>query len=282
MSRVFSRSLYLFDHPKSFTHFNIKVDTMFNDNPPDKPITKQHVEQAASRWQAEPGLRGFREGTKYSVLIEGKPYPPKAIISIANELAGNGALYPTNFPGKFDGKWHKKLTDIGYEIVEKNDFLIDRLSAEDENTKDQLSRVMNASDLTDTQKLQLIMARIGQGDFRKAVIDRAGGQCDVTGVDVVEILVASHIQAWADCGSSKERLNPANGLLLTPNLDKLFDRGFISFSNEGEMVVKDKKWISNLLSHDSEWPYPSRSLRNKPNEEQQWFLEKHRRKFDFP
>ena len=244
-----------------------------------KKITDKHVTQAAKIWQKEPGRGGFRESRRYSVLIEDKPFPPKAIISIANELAGNGILTPNDFPGAFDGKWHRQLTGIGYEIVEKNDLLINRLDAEEERTKDQLSLVMNAPDLTDTQKLQLVMARVGQGNFRKAVIERADGKCEVTGVDKIEILVASHIRAWADCDSSSERLDPDNGLLLTPNLDKLFDRGFISFSNEGAMLTKNEEWIWDFLGDEIKWPFPN--LRMKLNKEQKNFLEQHRQKFNF-
>jgi putative restriction endonuclease len=249
---------------------------MINDNPINKPITRQHVDQAAKIWQKQPGIRGFRDSRNYSVIIDGNPYPPKAIISIANELAGNGTLYPGDFPGAFDGKWHKKLTGINYDIVEKNDFLINSLLAEDEKTKDQLNQVMSASNLTDTEKLQLVMSRVGQGDFRKSVIERANGKCEVTGVDQIQMLVASHIKAWADCESSSERLDPDNGLLLTPNLDKLFDRGFISFSNEGEMLAKKEKWILDFLDHQS-----NLNLKTSLNKKQKLYLDQHRRKFNF-
>jgi hypothetical protein len=52
-----------------------------------KRFTKTQVHKAAKLWDANPGIRGFRKSTRYEVIIEGKTYPPKAIISIANELA---------------------------------------------------------------------------------------------------------------------------------------------------------------------------------------------------
>lgn len=131
-----------------------------------------------------------------------------------------------------------------------------------------------------TEKYQLIMARVGQGRFREDVIKRANGKCDVTGVDKTEVLIASHIKAWADCDpNSEERLDPYNGLLLTPNLDKLFDRGFISFSNEGAMLTKNEEWIWDFLGDEIKWPFPN--LRMKLNKEQKDFLEQHRQKFNF-
>jgi predicted restriction endonuclease len=51
------------------------------------------------------------------------------------------------------------------------------------------------------------------------------------------ILMASHIVPWAKCETNKERLDPFNGLLLTPNLDKLFDQGLISFKNDGTVLL---------------------------------------------
>ena len=93
----------------------------------------------------------------------------------------------------------------------------------------------NAS-LDETQKEQLILARRGQGEFRKNVqsIERF---CRITKVDRPEHLRASHCKPWRDCQSSDERLSGENGLLLTPSIDHLFDRGFISFEDNGDLLV---------------------------------------------
>ena len=125
------------------------------------------------------------------------------------------------------------------------------------------------------------MARIGQGKFRNAVITRADHKCDVTGLTKVELLVASHILPWADCKIGNDQLDPDNGLLLTPNLDKLFDGGFISFDNDGHMLLRsrdDQEMIQSLLSHKT---LHNIKLLNKPNERQCHFLKLHRKKFKF-
>jgi putative restriction endonuclease len=49
-------------------------------------------------------------------------------------------------------------------------------------------------------------------------------------------LRASHIKPWRDCSSAEERLSASNGLLLTPTIDHLFDRGFISFEDDGTVL----------------------------------------------
>jgi putative restriction endonuclease len=87
-----------------------------------------------------------------------------------------------------------------------------------------------------TEKEQLIIARRGQGLFRQNV-QRLERRCRVTKVDREEHLRASHCKPWRDCESNHERLNGENGLLLTPSVDHLFDRGFISFEDDGELLI---------------------------------------------
>lgn len=80
----------------------------------------------------------------------------------------------------------------------------------------------------------MIRARLGQGDFRKRLIG-FWGACSVTGCTMVEFLVASHVKPWRDCEVS-DALDVCNGLLMTPNLDKAFDHGYISFQDTGEII----------------------------------------------
>ena len=60
--------------------------------------------------------------------------------------------------------------------------------------------------------------------------------CRITKVDRIEHLVAGHTKPWRK-SSNEERLNGENGFLLTPTMDHLFDRGFISFENNGDVMV---------------------------------------------
>jgi len=63
------------------------------------------------------------------------------------------------------------------------------------------------------------------------------GICAVTGCSLSRILVASHIVPWERCVTARERLDAFNGLLLTPNLDKLVDRFLISFNDDGSILL---------------------------------------------
>jgi hypothetical protein len=89
-----------------------------------------------------------------------------------------------------------------------------------------------------TETPELIKSRIGQGIFRKKLIELWGG-CSVTGVSSVEFLVASHILPWRN-STNEERLNPYNGLLLQPNFDTFFDKGYISFEENGNIILSNR------------------------------------------
>ena len=96
-----------------------------------------------------------------------------------------------------------------------------------------------------TERQQLVIARRGQGQFREGV-QRRETRCRVTHVDRAEHLRASHCKPWRDCDSNAERLDANNGLMLTPSVDHLFDRGFISFENDGRLLVSPVAHIPSL------------------------------------
>lgn len=91
--------------------------------------------------------------------------------------------------------------------------------------------------IPETTREQLVLARRGQGRFKENV-SRIETHCRVTGVNRPEHLIASHCKPWRDSDNG-ERLDGENGLLLTPTVDHLFDRGFISFENDGELIVSN-------------------------------------------
>lgn len=88
-----------------------------------------------------------------------------------------------------------------------------------------------------TEVERLVRQRVGQDVFRRALIGYWRGRCAVTGLSVEPLLVASHIRPWARCDSDAERLDVFNGLLLAPHLDALFDGGWISFGDDGGLLV---------------------------------------------
>jgi putative restriction endonuclease len=87
----------------------------------------------------------------------------------------------------------------------------------------------------ETDRDAIVRARRGQGLFKQRVM-RIETRCRITGVDNPSHLLASHCKPWRD-SSNEERLNGENGLLLTPSIDHLFDRGFIGFEDSGNLII---------------------------------------------
>jgi putative restriction endonuclease len=92
--------------------------------------------------------------------------------------------------------------------------------------------------IAETERQALIKSRIGQGNFREDLI-RLWGTCSLTGQKNVSLLKASHIKPWRD-STNFERLDPYNGLLLTPNHDLLFDLGLIAFRDDGSIIISKR------------------------------------------
>ncbi len=95
--------------------------------------------------------------------------------------------------------------------------------------------VANDPAVPETDRLALIRARKGQGLFKDRVSE-IESRCRITGVDNPVHLVGSHCKPWRH-STNEERLNGESGLLLTPSIDHLFDRGFISFENSGTLII---------------------------------------------
>lgn len=80
-------------------------------------------------------------------------------------------------------------------------------------------------------------ARIGQGQFREDVLSAWNDTCPITGLNKRELLTASHILKWS-LSNDVEKIDPNNGFPLSPAVDKLFDKGYISFNDKGHLLFK--------------------------------------------
>ncbi len=93
--------------------------------------------------------------------------------------------------------------------------------------------------LDDTIREQLVHARRGQGLFRKRVLD-IEPVCRITGITTPNLLIASHIKPWRACQTAAERLDGANGLMMAPHADFLFDRGLLGFETDGRPMFSSQ------------------------------------------
>lgn len=140
---------------------------------------------------------------------------------------------------------------------------------------DDLNSLRSRRDIKPTERKQLIDARLGQGRFRRDVERLWGDACSVSGCAIRETLRASHIKPWKP-SSDAERLDGENGLLLTADLDALFDKGLISFTDDGAMIIANR-----IARADRRLFRLPRSLRMPPTRGQASFLADHRRRWGF-
>lgn len=148
-------------------------------------------------------------------------------------------------PFIYHGMIHLKEHQINSKQASEFIFEIAQLTNYADVFGDIQSKEIEFTPLDKTEKESLIKSRIGQGLFRKRVI-ALWGKCAVTGLSSISLLKASHIKPWRDC-TNQERLDPNNGLLLTPNLDLLFDTGFITFGADGSIQLSKK--LHEIDSH---------------------------------
>jgi hypothetical protein len=130
--------------------------------------------------------------------------------------------------------------------------------------------ILEQADLSITEKEQLILARRGQGVFRENLL-RVEPLCRVTGIADAMHLRASHMKPWSVC-TNAERLSENNGLMLAPHIDHLFDRGYLTFTDVGDLL------ISPLCSEGvlAAWGVPRRLNSGPFRSAQRPFLTYHR------
>ena len=105
-----------------------------------------------------------------------------------------------------------------------------------------------------TEVERLVVQRIGQDLFRAALMTRWNSRCPLTGITDPALLRASHIIPWAACETDAERLNPDNGLLLSALWDAAFDKGLVSFNDEGTPIFN--KNLSAAAEDQLIWKAP--------------------------
>ena len=114
--------------------------------------------------------------------------------------------------------------------------------------KSDVQTILEDKKLTKTEKSIMVSARMGQGAFRTDLINMWKG-CAVTKYPNTQLLVASHIKPWR-VANNAERLDKFNGLLLLANLDKAFDLGFISFEDNGQILISSQLEDPTVLGID--------------------------------
>jgi len=194
------------------------------------------------KWLASIG-KSARTAKSYSSAISGS----------ISDWARNAGIIDTNLADLQAADEFQSISEkilLLPEFQEKNDkgngmysaamkqFAVYLADLFDEALQEDVVRLINSAVISKTEKSALINARVGQGKYRSDLIDY-WGCCALTGFINIRFLIASHIKPWRE-SENIERIDPFNGLLLLPNLDKVFDLGFITFSENGSIVVSEQ------------------------------------------
>jgi predicted restriction endonuclease len=178
-------------------------------------------------------------------------------------------------------------SNYGYEYAKLNRYKINNKNIKEEIKKpfdesgkkyfeeeSDIEEIKKDKLLDETERDTLIKARRGQGEFREGV-KSLYEHCIVTGIKDKSLLIASHIIPWKE-SDNKKRVDKYNGLLLSPHIDKLFDRHLISFTDDGQIYVKDEniKQILRTWSIDISKKYIKFTDMTKN------YLKEHRKKVD--
>ena len=129
----------------------------------------------------------------------------------------------------------------------------------------EVEKEIKQKDISPKRKQYLVDARNGQGEYRKNLLDESS-ECIITKVNDERILIASHIKPWS-VSSDIEKIDHNNGLVLTPTYDRIFDQGFITFENDGTILISP--YISPLnikklnLAHGKKFIIPQTDKRKK-------------------
>ena len=201
---------------------------------------------------------------EHMTLLE--PTLPQRYAPIRRDGAGNQGVYLTEVPDAMAARL-LQLMGPEAELALRALEVYGRESTEDA-AEEALTRARK--DIPETEILQLIKARRGHGIYKSRVelIER---RCRVTGVERPQHLVASHIKPWR-LSDDGEKLDGNNGLLLSPHVDHLFDRLYISFTGDGQ-ILRSPSLAPEVLTR---WGIDAQRNVGTFSYEQRIYLEFHR------
>lgn len=230
-------------------------------------------------WRVDVDFRRFTTPLKVStVATQFAPLLPKKYSPIQADGGGNQVCYLAEISHQLAHRALELaepalLALLDTDVLNEASSLIADPQPLTEWEEQLQQRIVSSDSIPETTRTALILARRGQGQFKQNVA-RFEARCRLTGVTNPTHLVASHIKPWRESDDA-ERLTGTNGLLLTPSIDHLFDRGFISFDDDGVALVSPVADPESLPRMGVEL---DRRLFTGPFEpEQRKFLEYHRR-----
>ena len=236
---------------------------------PAQTAEKPNFGSVGTHW----GNEGWFVPVEFSE-IENPPRPKDFVAELGPFLAPKYAPLRRNgdgLQGVYLASVSAELANILLNKIGNSPELVSELALESEAATEE-EAIRGRTDIGATTKQQLINARRGQGVF-KANVRLNENQCRVTGIADHRFLIASHIKPWSKCNDA-EKLDGCNGLLLSPHVDRLFDRGLMSFEDNGGIMIS-KYLPPEILGR---WGLGTMSPVGAFNEAQRVYLDYHRKK----
>lgn len=174
--------------------------------------------------------------------------PNSIALRLVNFASVDPALKARGIKGMDGGS--KIVQPIWNEFFDNQEsliFLSEQILAQKENTSIESKYkeiLFDLKELKGENILREVKTRVNQSVFREMVLTNYGTKCAITGIDIPELLLASHIIPWSK--NEKERLNPENGICFSPLYDKAFDKGYIGINEKYQVI------ISNTLKQKKE------------------------------
>lgn len=170
--------------------------------------------------------------------------PSSVAIRLVNFASVDPVLKARGIKGMDGGtKIVQPIWDEFFNNREELLFLSEKILAEKENTSIEnkyQELLFDIKDLKGETITREVKTRVNQSVFRQMVLANYASKCAITGIDIPQLLLASHIIPWSS--NEKERLNPENGICLSPLYDKAFDKGLIGININYEVILsKDLK-----------------------------------------
>lgn len=123
------------------------------------------------------------------------------------------------------------------EILFESEILLVEKESNSINKKYEI--ILNGTEnLVGESKVREVKTRVNQNIFRQIVLANYSGKCAFSGIDIPDLLVASHIIPWSK--NEKERLNPENGICLSSLYDKAFDKGLIGLKQDYSIIFSER------------------------------------------
>lgn len=138
----------------------------------------------------------------------------------------------------------KQVEPIWNEFINNKEDLLfesERILAnlEDQTLESKFAEILSGTEnLKGETKIREVKTRVNQNAFRQIVLANYSSKCAITGIDIPELLIASHIIPWSQ--NEQERLNPENGICLSALYDRTFDKGLIGISEKYHILVSSE------------------------------------------